>query len=130
MSKKKDISKKEIKKRIKLEDKIFKLILKSRSKKHPLDEQVYAVIDFLEQLQYSLKELVKEDEQKEQAETEKLIQEELPEPEVREEIIEAVFTCCYKSFSPIFGIKCSVNSRDMSLNGSLREFHFFADSLN
>lgn len=88
MSKKKDISKKEIKKRIKLEDKIFKLILKSRSKKHPLDEQVYAVIDFLEQLQYSLKELVKEDEQKEQAETEKLIQEELPEPEVREEIKE------------------------------------------
>ncbi len=49
---------------------------------------MYAVIDFLEQLQYSLKELVKEDEQKEQAETEKLIQEELPEPEVREEIKE------------------------------------------
>ncbi len=64
MSKKRYFQKRN-QKRIKLEDKIFKLILKSRSKKHPLDEQVYAVIDFLEQLQYSLKELVKEDEQKE-----------------------------------------------------------------
>ena len=64
MSKKKDMSKKELKKRIKLEDKIFKLILKSRSKKHPIDEQIYSVIDFLEQLQYSLKELVAEDKEK------------------------------------------------------------------
>ena len=85
MSKKKDMSKKELKKRIKLEDKIFKLILKSRSKKHPIDEQIYSVIDFLEQLQYSLKELVAEDKEKEQAETDKVISEELSQPEVREE---------------------------------------------
>lgn len=90
MSKKKDISKKELKKRIKLEDKIFKLILKSSSKKQPLDEQIYSVIDFLEQLQFSLKEIVSEDEKQEAEETQKILEENNPQQETREEIKEPI----------------------------------------